>query len=653
MSAKDLNNPNVKAEVIFERYGTHYIASAYLGGRLDYTTVTEIDESTSESEISVSVEASYAMVTAKGSTSTGNKKSSRNTKTKTELTVTGGNAEMLSSMGSESAYENWASGIRTRPVLCDFDKTSLLPIWNLCKSATRRSRLKAAFNRMCKDPKYKLPKAMANVVSLKESAYMVKCKDGGLYWDFSGYNTKAKQKSGKLRLYIKDNNSHSNQGFDRIFKIRPNEMEPEWVHLQPQHTKMVLDIAGGSKIANAEVQLWDYRKDNLAQLFKMEPVDGESDTYYIKNKNSGLYFETPKGKTTTKNTVIIQNKFTGKDNQKWVFEKFNPINIAQPKTAYYAIQCAAGNKYWDFPGSYPNIKSNKLTLYKSGKPVGDRIVKIAKVGNHYVIRPDHHNSNVLTAKKNSQLTVSKQTRADNQLFRFEYGGQASTYLIINKKNNQVIDAHSQKTNQNGCPVSMWKKRGSKNQRWILHQRKRKTPIHEGTWYIKMAHSNKYWDLAGTGGATNNNGRNLQIWDLDNGKDRVVKFIPTNDYPYYKIQFQNGGRLLDVGGYWKLTDMSYKDQALYRAKKSNKKKKSDKGANLQIWEKSNKKNQLWKIVYVGNGIFNIVSKYGTAVDASGGKINNNGCNLQMWKYNKKNRSQQFMFINTKTKKVYKY
>jgi len=644
--AGDLNNPNFDPLQLFETYGTHFIASAYLGGRADFTSVTKITEKFTKEEVSASVGATYSGITAEVGTSAAKENKDIKENTNWELTVTGGNSEFANDIRNYQAYSKWAEGIRTLPVLCDFEKGSLIPIWELTTGA-RKAQLQAAFDQLCRENP--IPEAMADVTVIKNDVYMVKCVSGGLYWDFGGFNTKAETKGGKLKIYPKDGGSNKGQGFDRVYKIIPDEMDPQYVYIQPQHTDLVLEIAAESKTAAAEVILSDYKKNNAAQLFKMLPVDGQNNVYYLINKNSGLYLEIPTGKEAVNNSVVVQNNKTEADNQKWMFEAFDPQNIAQPADAYYTIYLPAAKKYWDFPGSYPEVKANKLQLWAPGAAIGDRTYKIAKVNDYYVIRPDHHPSNLLTAKKNVQLSTEKQTRADNQLFRFEYGGQPNTYLIVNKETNQVIDASAKNILTDGCTIGMANKTGAENQRWQLMPYTRKTPLYEGTFNIKVASTNKYLDLSGNDQVSNKNGANAQIWDMDGGKDRLLKFIPTSNPTYYKIQFQNGGKMLDVGGYWKLTDMSIPDQGLYRAGKSDKKLKKDKGANIQAWDDNGKDNQLWRIVPLANNNFAIINKHsGKALDVVGSDLNKNGANLQQYNWENSDQSQQWKIINTSNK-----
>lgn len=642
---KDLET--LDPEVLFETYGTHYIASAYLGGRADFSSESVISSQTKTQDISVAVEASYKAVSGNAKLDTKYSQTLSNAKTTTKLTVTGGNSQYANNINDPETYRLWADGIEKMPVLCDFDKNSLKPIWDFCSNPGRKASLIEAFRKLCE--KNPLPAAFANLNAVTNNAYMIKNKATNTFFDFPGVNPMSAKAGDKLGVLGYDNNTLKNQGFDRVYRIETCETEPEYVFIHPQHTNLVLDVAGGNLNIGTPIQVWDLNK-SISQMFKLQPVDGEPNTYFIKTKNDLCLEVRPN------TTGVILGQFKSGDNQKWKFEDFNPQNIAQPAAGAYAIQCAEGGQFWDFPGTYPEVRENKLQLWSPGNAIGDRTMKIAKLGDYFLIRPMHHPSNLLTATtKNGQLTTEKQTRADNQQFSFEYGGQPLTYCIVNKATGQLITANGDKTSTQGCPVTTWNRYGGMNQSWRLYGPSAgQTPLHEGSYLIKCEQSNKYWDLAGQEAETNKNGVRAQIWDNDGGFDRKITFVPCDDdIEYYRIKFGNG-RYLDVSGSWHLTDLSYPDQVKYRAGSNDIKLKKDKGAKLQCYEYVNNDAQKFKIVHLGKNVFAIVSKInGRAVDVSGGKINDNGPDLQMWDWDQNNSSQRFVFINTANNQVYKY
>ena len=632
---------------LFDTYGTHYIASAYLGGRADFNSVSVISSQTKTQDISVAVEASYKAVSGNIKVDTKTAQTLSDAKTTTKLTVTGGNSQYANNINDPETYRLWADGIEKMPVLCDFDKNSLKPIWDFCSNPSRKATLIEAFKSLCaKNP---LPTAMANLNAVNNNAYMIKNKATGTFFDFAGYNPTNSKAGDKLFVFGYDNNSIKGQGFDRVYRFETCETEPEYTYIRPQHTNLVLDITGGVINPGTQIQLWDLNK-SISQQFKLQPVDGENNTYFIKTKNN-LCLEVGQG-----STVVSLGTFKSSENQKWKLEDFNPINIAQPAEGYYTIQCHEGGLYWDFPGTYPDIRENKLQLWGPGNAIGDRTMKIVKIGEFFLIRPMHHPNYLLTAtNKDSQYSTQSQTRADNQQFSFEYGGYPLAYNIKNKGTGQLITANGDKTSANGCPVTSWNKYGGANQCWKLHGPwKGQTPIYEGQYYIKVAVSDKYWDLGGNDMESNRNGATAQIWDMDGGKDRIVKFIATDKPDCYKIQFQNGGRFLDVSGSWNITSMSLIDQAKYRSGQSDIKLKKDNGAKLQAYENVDNDAQKFRIVYLGENIFAIKSIINEkAVSVSDGKLNENGPNLIMWDFDEHNTSQRFVLINTENNQVYSY
>ncbi len=154
---------------------------------------------------------------------------------------------------------------------------------------------------------------------------------------------------------------------------------------------------------------------------------------------------------------------------------------------------------------------------------------------------------------------------------------------------------------------------------------------EHTFYIRSVSAQKYIDLSGYGPkAEKKNGSRVKLWDLDDGNDRKVTFIPTGD-GYYNIRFQHTNANLDVHG-------------CYDGKWFCKIYKKDKGAPIQIWAAGNSTAQQWKIEQIRPGKFRIINRYsGKVLDASG---NSNGSKLIQWTWHGRD-NQLWEIIDVKT------
>lgn len=137
----------------------------------------------------------------------------------------------------------------------------------------------------------------------------------------------------------------------------------------------------------------------------------------------------------------------------------------------------------------------------------------------------------------------------------------------------------------------------------------------------------YWDIPGHP-KTIEKGSNVQVWNLDDGHDRLFKLIKTADKGYYEIQVGNTSNArVDVQG-GKTAD----------------------GTSIKTWEKNGKANQQFKFVHLGGGRFKIFEKKsGKAIILSQAK-NANGTNVCIWK-NHNGEGVEWYLIDAKTKKPY--
>ncbi len=611
---------NMDPAELFETYGTHYIASAYLGGRADYNSISTISENTVTRDIELAVEAKYKSVSGNTALSSSNQNTLKNAKTETKLRVIGGNSEYANNIADPVTYEKWASGIADMPVLCDFDNKSLRPIWEFASTPKRKNQLQAEFEKLLK--KYPLPAEIAQSIRFTNKFFFVKNKADGLYMDMKGYHLYAEAKSGRVQCFEKDVNDQGVQGADRFIKVIGHATESDYVFLQPQHSDFVMDIAGGAKTAGAQVQLWDKGVNNAGQMFKLVAVENEKNTYYVQVKSSGLYL-TGNGKN-----AITQEALTNADKQKWVFEPANPyVEMAPPPAEKYAIQNVMGKRFIDVPGANKNaqMKNALLQLWDMDHdPDRYMIFHKSTISNYFVIQPMHSayvwDIEGESKENTARLQLWERHDRDGQLFSFEFAGEPLTYFIVNKRSGKVIDASNTHVGTNGCPLIQYDKHGGDNQKWKLYMAPMwHMPPAGQNFYIKCSYSDKYFDLGGADTENNINGKELITWNLDGGGDRIFKIISANAHSWVNIQIQNGGRFVSIP--------------------SN---RSENGVSLIIHDKTNGNDQKFAIMPTSPTTFVLRTNNWKAVDVEGGTVTENGKRILQWDTHF-GASQQFQLI----------
>lgn len=631
---QDLNNPELSAKELFDRYGTHYIASAYLGGRADFNSKSVITRETNTSKIAVAVEAKYQAVSANVSLSKEQSQTLSNSKTTTKLTVTGGNSEFANNIQDPVKYEQWASGIADMPVLCDFDKNSLKPIWMFCEDASRKAKLKAEFERMKKaNP---LPKAMA--ASMQASNQVVFIKNLGyenMYIDIPGYHFDADRViRSKVNTFPKDLKYGGLQGIDRFIKVIPHATETDYVFLQPQHSDLVLDVSGGSKEPGTGIALWNQGNNNSAQMFKLIEVDGKKRTYYIENKKSGLVL-TAHGMSKQ----ITQEKNTKAESQQWSFETASASDMAPMiHDVAFAVRNVKAKRYMDLggKGNDAKTKDTHVKLWDMDY-YPDRYITLKKSnldGYFYV----HHNHSskyywdMEGGKKDNgtKLQLWDKNNSEAQQFKFIYAGSAMTFFIENRGSGKYLDASDSQIDKNGCPIGLWTPNKGENQQWKLEPAGPK-------WYaperkkvkIRVAYSDKTWDLSGGEEKAKQKGSQLQIWTDEDAIDRYFVIKKSNDHSWVWIEL-HGGMRLDVKG----------------------SKVKEKGALLHTWSRHGGDSQKFAIHPTGRETCIIYSKGWKTFDVRGGDIKDNGPDIILWDKHLKG-SQQFKLIDAETGKPIRF
>ncbi len=141
---------------LFAEYGTHFISSAYIGGRIDYSSTTQTNEENVITEVKTAIRGKYRALSGELSNDESYDNQLREFNTSTRLSVIGGASEYTRDMKSNEQYQNWATSLTEKPALCGFDNRSLKPIWLLCSSSERANQLEDFFNKMIL-PKHPLP----------------------------------------------------------------------------------------------------------------------------------------------------------------------------------------------------------------------------------------------------------------------------------------------------------------------------------------------------------------------------------------------------------------------------------------------------------------------------------------------------------------
>ena len=597
-------------EKLFQVFGTHYVSSGYFGGAMEFNLSEKFTSQSDANSISVSVKARYANVSANTSVSFDKSSVNESMKSNTKIYTRGGDVQYAnkSSAGDNSQYNLWVNSIPTKAVLIDFEEGSLVAIWTLAGTQVRKDELEAAFKLMLKNNP--LPEGNSSSITMQNQIYFIKSKADNLYWDLPGYHFDANN-SGTISLWEKDNNS-GQQGIDRFIKIIQHN-DGVHVYLQPQHSNNVAVIASGSTEAGAELVLYKMEQDKnvVSRYYKLVEVTGEPNTFYIQNAKSGLYL------TSNGKEPITQETKTGADNQKWVFETANPNEMAAPPAEIYSMQNVKGKRYIDVPGGAPNQqqKGAKLTLWDMDNQP-DRYMQLinSNIDGYFYVQP-LHGENVwdiqgISKENGAKLQLFTKNNTPNQQFKFVYAGSPMTYFIINRNSNKAIDASDSQIDRNGCPITQWESNGGDQQKWVLNYiPKWQMPPKDQAFLIKSAYTNKYWDLPGTGTATNVNGKGFTMWDLDEGGDRKFKFQPSGDNSWVNLVVQNGGRMVSVP--------------------SNSK---DKGKQIVLWDVNNSPAKKFAVMFTSPTTFALVTNNGKVIDIYGGSSDDwkqNGAKLTQW------------------------
>lgn len=137
---------------VFNRFGTHYIWQAEVGGRVDYNFTFACTNANKDVSLRVAAKVAYNALVA--SVSVENETKYRTTLNQIEqngkikIVVHGGEESAAAKIRqSQTALVDWAETVTNQPTLNRFTDRSLRPIWDLASTTERKNELKAAFER--------------------------------------------------------------------------------------------------------------------------------------------------------------------------------------------------------------------------------------------------------------------------------------------------------------------------------------------------------------------------------------------------------------------------------------------------------------------------------------------------------------------------
>lgn len=141
----------MEPQTLFDRYGTHYLKSLYIGARVSFTSHADITKVSKDFEMSAAVRAAYAEV-VKGEATGGSvsKEDREQVANNKHIRVMGGDPAKANAIvdGSGEPAENyraWSESVPNFVSIADFGKGGLVPLYELASTPERRSELEAAW----------------------------------------------------------------------------------------------------------------------------------------------------------------------------------------------------------------------------------------------------------------------------------------------------------------------------------------------------------------------------------------------------------------------------------------------------------------------------------------------------------------------------
>lgn len=391
------------------------------------------------------------------------------------------------------------------------------------------------------------------------------------------------------------------------------------------NNKKVLDIAGGSKANDANVQLWTESKVDQ-QKFKVTYLN--NGYYKITSVNSSRVLDVA-GAGTKNGTNVQQYESNETSAQQWI--------IKENENGYYSIISKCNGLYLDISYGVTTNGTNVQVYEKNDtKSQKFKFLEVEEFSGTqtiqdgiYTIKSALNESKVLdvsAASTNSgaNIQIWSKANASQQKFIITYIGNG-LYTIENLNSEKVLDVKGASTS-NGANVQQYTKNNTAAQKWVIKD------CGDGYYNIISRCGGLYLDIAY---AVTNNGTNVQVYQGNGSKAQKFKFEPTNlggektieSGTYIIASRLDQNRVLDVSA-----------GSLYA------------GANIQLWDNAHVKQQRFLVTYLGNGFYQIQNVNSAKVLDVAGGWSSNGTNVQQYDSNN-SKAQQWIIKEAGEKGYY--
>ncbi len=462
---------------------------------------------------------------------------------------------------------------------------------------------------------------------------------------------------------------------EKVMKAVPNvsdqlpEGDGEYTISTALDNKKVLDVDGGSKNNGANIQLYEGNKSD-AQKFNLK-YNASTKTYTIIAINSNKVLDVYCG-ASNNGTNVQQYDGNNTKAQQWVLKNAG--------NGYFYIISKCNGLYLDVNNAIAKNGSNiqvyegngsNAQKFKFIKNADIETEQLPKGDGTYIISTALKEDKVLDVdggitNNGANIQLWDWANVKQQKFKLTYNASTKTYTITATHSNKVLDVYCG-ASSNGTNVQQYDGNNTKAQQWVLKN------AGNGYFYIISKCNGLYLDV---NEAIAENGSNIQVYEGNGSNAQKFKFTKNTDIETHKLPEGDGtyiistalnkDKVLDVSGgstsnganiqLWeeanvkqqkfKLTYNASTKTYTITATHSNKVLdvycgESDNGTNVQQYDGNNTTAQQWILQDAGNGYFYIISKCnGLYLDVAGGNASN-GSNIQVYEGNGSN-AQKFKF-----------